>query len=668
MPEGGPALNGDLGGGLRYIDVVIDAKAGGGGKNKAVFDEITHAIVGRERRKTMKIKQQKLQSTAMTALAAAALTVAATASGAKPATFDWQVVVNNGFEIPDNPGRFYNSYNPPSVNASALVAFRARSTGRPGGPVSGIYARDMATLADITRIADRDTEVPQPNNTEYPIPGGQGATALSTFNEFPSFPRMALTADAVASRGNHQPVWTYVIGTDPDTGEDIETRAGTTGAYVNLDAKDPSSPLVTGASLLGAVPEFSDIFQVPGIDPATRFDVFPGAPAVTDAGVIAFKGNYAVADPTDPAVTVGKTGVFYRQVEDDFAGGTAAIQLTANSDTLVPNPGTCPPGTTFGSTAPPSAAGGHMVFVGFDNEDDPTCGGVYRAPLAQPPEQLTTLVGLETRVPGQGKATFNQLGEGLSYDGRLVGFWGPWGTETMTVRLYCPEEGNADRRDYCNNVFEDPDTGLIGGDPNSICDDTDDPMYPICYQEKEVPFNQGIFVYDTASPGQRLRLLARTGRGGQFDDFVYWNYSGAPPGAGESEGEAEPPRWRSSAFLAVSTADAATVIRVAFLARTGDIDPAINVYLDPVDGIYLATGPGQGPITTLIETGMDGTLLDTDAVWDDDEDPATPDVPLPVASLALERDAFRGDWLAITASMGVEEAGWAGIYLTEVPE
>ena len=30
-------------------------------------------------------------------------------------------------------------------------------------------------------------------------------------------------------------------------------------------------------------------------------------------------------------------------------------------------------------------------------------------------------------------------------------------------------------------------------------------------------------------------------------------------GAGESEGEAEPPRWRSSAFLAVSTADAATV-------------------------------------------------------------------------------------------------------------
>jgi hypothetical protein len=318
-----------------------------------------------------------------------------------------------------------------------------------------------------------------------------------------------------------------------------------------------------------------------------------------------------------------------------------------------------------------------MVFVGFDNEHDPTCGGVYRAPLAQPPEQLTTLVGLETRVPGQGNQTFTQLGEGLSYDGRLVGFWGAWGEETMTVRLYCPTEGNRIRRDFCNNVGDfapitDPQTGeiIIVGDPNSICnDETDDT--DLCYQEKEVPVNQGNFVYDTAakSPTQRLRLLARTGLGGQFDDFVYWNYSGAPPGAGESEGDAEPPRFRSLAFLAVSTADAATVIRVAFLARTGDIDPVTNVYLDPVDGIYLARGPGQGPITTLIETGMDGTILDPDAVWDDDEDLTTPDVPLPIASLALERDAFRGDWLAITASMGTEDTeGWAGIYLTEVPK
>lgn len=605
-------------------------------------------------------------------VALGAVAMAATAIGvsaAPPTTVDWQVVVNNGFEIPDNPGRYYNSYNPPSVNADALVVFRARSTGQQQGPVSGIYIRDMAMPGDINKIADRDTEVPQPNNTEYPLPGGQGATTLSTFNEFPSFPRIALTADAVATRGNHQPVWTYFIGTDPDTGEPVETRVGTTGAYVNLDAGHPlTSPLVTGASLLGAVPAFSDIFAVPGADPATRFDVFPGAPAITNAGVIAFKGNYSVDDPAsdDPEVTLGKTGVFYRRVIAADAGGDAAIQLVANSDTPVPNPGDCALGTTFGSTAPPSAAGGHMVFVGFDNEDDPTCGGVYRAPLS-PSRELTTLVGLEDKVPGQGNETFTQLGEGLSYDGRFVGFWGAWGAATWTVRLYCPEEGNRDRRDFCNNVGEfDPVTGTSPGDANSTCDDETDDT-DLCYQEKEVPVNQGIFVYDTVGKG-KLRLVARAGVDAGFDDFVYWNYSGAPPGVGESEGDAEPPRWRSSAFQAVSQRAGAT-FRVAFLARNGDIDPDTNLYVDPVDGIYLGQvlGASAPTLTTLVQTGMDGTVLDPDAVWDDDEIPSTPDVPLPIASLALERDAFRADWLAITASMGVEEAGWAGIYLTQLP-
>ena len=607
-------------------------------------------------------------------VALGAVAMAATAIGvsaAPPTTVDWQVVVNNGFEIPDNPGRYYNSYNPPSVNADALVVFRARSTGQQQGPVSGIYIRDMTTLAAINKIADRDAGVPQPNNTEYPLPGGQGATTLSTFNEFPSFPRIALTADAVATRGNHQPVWTYVIGTDPDTGEPVETRVGTTGVYVNLDAGHSlTSPLVTGASLLGAVPAFSDIFAVPGVDPATRFDVFPGAPAITNAGVIAFKGNYSVDDPAsdDPEVTLGKTGVFYRRIIAADAGGDAAIELVANSDTLVPNPGDCPAGTTFGSTAPPSAAGGHMVFVGFDNEDNPTCGGVYRAPLS-PSRELTTLVGLEDKVPGQGNETFTRLGEGLSYDGRFVGFWGAWGAATKTVRLYCPEEGNRDRRFFCNRT-PDPQTGEIpgggDGDTNSICYDADHNRLPVCYQEKEVPVNQGIFVYDTAGKGN-LRLVARAGVDAGFDDFVYWNYSGAPPGVGESEGDAEPPRWRSSAFLAVSQRAGAT-FHVAFLARNGDLD-SDNVYINTVDGIYLGEvlGASAPNITTLVQTGMDGTVLDPDAVWDDDEDASTPDVPLPIASLALERDAFRGDWLAITASMGVEEAGWAGIYLTHMP-
>ena len=591
------------------------------------------------------------------ALAAAACGVAGAPPAPQP---DWQVVVNNSDQIPET-NRNYNSYNPPSVNAGALVVFRARSTGQQQGPVSGIYVRDMATLDAIDKIADRETEVPPPNNTEYPVPGGQDTT-LATFNEFPSFPRIALTADAIVTRGNHQPVWTYVIGVDPDTGEPIETRVGTTGVYVNLDAGNPSSPLVTGASLLGAVPAFADIFAVPGVDPATKFDVFPGAPAVTDAGVIAFKGNYSVDDPAseDPEVTIGKTGVFYRPVVPADAGGDVPIQLVANSDTEVPNPGACAPGTTFGSTAPPSASGDQMVFVGFDNEDDPTCGGVYIALMAQPPAQLTTLVGLETPVPGQGGQTFTQLGEGLSYDGSFVTFWGAWGSETKTVRLYCPEEGNQVRREFCNNTGEfAPNLG----DPNSICDDDTDDT-DLCYQEKEVPVNQGIFGFDTVS--KRLRMVTRAGLDAEFDDFVYWNYSGAPPGAGESEGDAEPPRWRSSAFQAVAQRAGAT-FRVAFLARSGVIDPD-NLYVDPVDGIYLAEvlGAATPTVTTLVQTGMDGTLLDPDAVWDDDENPATPDVPLPIASLALERDALRGNLLAITASMGVEEAGWAGIYLTEI--
>jgi hypothetical protein len=585
-------------------------------------------------------------------------------------TFTWTTVVNNGDQIPGYTERFYNSYNPPSLNSSGLVVFRARSTGQSQGPVSGIFTRDMASPGGpIRTVANRDTEVPYPNNTEYPIPGDQGETTLATFNEFPSFPRMALTADAVATRGNHPPAWTYdvveseaPVALDEGEGEDEEetTRAGTTGAYVNLDARNPTNPLITGASLLGAVPEFSDIFAVPGVEPAIKFDVFPGAPAITDAGVIAFKGNY-----TDG---IGKTGVFYRQVMAEDAGGAAAIELVANSDTPVPNLGDCLPGTTFGSTAPPSAAGNQMVFVGFDNENDPTCGGVYLAPL-QPGSSLTTLVGLEDKVPGQGNETFTQLGEGLSYDGRFVGFWGAWGEETKTVRLYCPMEGNRDRRFFCNRA-EDPQTGEIpgggDGDENSICNDQDDRYFgERCYQEKEVPINQGIFVYDTTGKG-KLRLVARAGTDAEYDDFVYWNYSGAPPGVGEGEGDAEPPRWRSSAFQAVSQRAGAT-FRSAFLARNGELD-SDNVYINTVDGIYLgevlgATAPG---VTTLVQTGMDGTVLDPEAVWDDDESGETPDVPLPIASLALERDAFRGGWLAITASMGVEEAGWAGIYLTRV--
>ena len=36
--------------------------------------------------------------------------------------------------------------------------------------------------------------------------------------------------------------------------------------------------------------------------------------------------------------------------------------------------------------------------------------------------------------------------------------------------------------------------------------------------------------------------------------------------------------------------------------------------------------------------------------------------------MGIERDGFRGDSLAINVSMGSEEDGWAGIYVTTVPQ
>jgi hypothetical protein len=83
--------------------------------------------------------------------------------------------------------------------------------------------------------------------------------------------------------------------------------------------------------------------------------------------------------------------------------------------------------------------------------------------------------------------------------------------------------------------------------------------------------------------------------------------------------------------------------------------------LEPVDGIYMRGGPGASPLTTVVETGMDGTRIDPAAV------DALAGEGLPVTEIGLEREGFRGRWLTIAVTMGTEEAGWAGIYLTEVP-
>jgi cytochrome c553 len=392
------------------------------------------------------------------------------------------------------------------------------------------------------------------------------------------------------------------------------------------------------------------------------FDVFPGAPAVTDWLIIAFKGNYTVDG-------IGKTGVYYRELSDESAGGTNPVKLIANNtDSLIP--GTT---TVFGSTAPPSAANRQMVFAGFDDEWDPNFGGIYLAPLdgtPQPP--LTTLVSIGEKVPGESgnKATFTNLGEGVAFDGRYVGFWGAWGQQTRTVRLYCPMEGNRDRIAYCNQELVCADSDETIGDPNSVCDDTADPNYGIsCYQDKPVPVNQGIFVHDTAAPRGGTRAVAKTGA--RFDEFLFWNYSGRTPCVGRghhseegAEDDGEAARWRSSAFVAVSGQATAfkAVASGGDQGACGSCHSGGGVGSAPptpsharLTGIYLGQQPGQA-IVTVLDTRTDGQALDPEA-------PAGSTV----TELGIEREGLRGNWIAISAKMGTEEDGMAGVYLTTLP-
>ena len=551
-----------------------------------------------------------------------AIAGSAEAAQPKPYRFNWSTVVNNGDYMPTDscnpaapnpsspPCKKFNSYNQPSVNARQLVVIRARSRGGQGGePVHGVYIRDMAAAGPVVKVFDRDTLVPQPNNRN------------TVFQEPPSFPRIDMVSTTLASRGNHQPVWKVLNS----TGEIVE-QLGTTGIYTN-----PFGTLITGASKLGSVPSFS-FFQVPE-RPGTFFDVFPGAPSVTDSNVIVFKGNYTVD-------LVGKTGVYFRELLNvpipapgggslSPAGGTLPVVLIANnSDTFIP--GTK---TLFGSTAPPSAAYGMAVFAGFDNEENPTLGGIYLAPLTGPKPTLKTLVSIGAQVPGENRQTlFNRLGEGVSFDGRFVAFWGAWGTATKTLVLQCPTEGNKERVAFCKVQY-----------PQG---------FPV-----QVPVHQGVFVHDIQTT--QTRAVAKTPT--DYDDFLYWNFSGHVPGSSEGD-DGEPARWRSAAFVAVSgmvdgrLSD--TTFHAAFKARTGDV--VAGAYVDPVDGIYLGRGPGQIQISALVETGMDGTLLDPEAI------DADTGAPLAVTEMGIERDSFRGHSIVVNASMGSEETGWAGIYLTEV--
>ena len=518
----------------------------------------------------------------------------------------WTTVVNNGTNAPDVAnGAVYFSYNQPSVNDRGLVAFRARARPPVGGasgaagvgePLRGIFTRDMSVAASpVVTIASNMGPydiVPQPNNT-----GG-------TFNEMPSFPRIDAASNTVAFRGQSTPVLEYQVGVDPVTGEASTTRGGTSGVYTN-----PQGTLITGASLLGNVnnatfpanPDLSH-FQVPGTTPGTRFDQFPGAPTVT-GNTVAFKGNWA-----------GQTGVYFRDTVAN--GGTSpVVKIASSGDSFDNGQG----GTSvFGSTAPPSASNGKVTFLGLDNEAAPTAGGIFVSALSNP-SNLLSLVKIGVTQIGNGiSAVFKSIGEALSFDNRHIGFWGSWGSDTREVTVKCPTDGNQSLKTAC--LAQDT-SGTVG-----------DGIYTFA-----VPQDQGIFVVDIETGA--ITMKARAGQGQLFDDFLFWNFSGAPDDAGSDDADQEAPRWRSNAFLAQDD------FNTVFKALSGGVVGLYGNFGDELDDMF-----------TIAQVGQDGATIDPAAAG------------MAITSLGLERDGFRNGWLAINAGMANADESWAGIYVARVPE
>jgi ribosomal protein L29 len=165
--------------------------------------------------------------------------------------------------------------------------------------------------------------------------------------------------------------------------------------------------------------------------------------------------------------------------------------------------------------------------------------------------------------------------------------------------------------------------------------------------------NQGIFVADTQTG--TITKVARTSK--SIADFLYWTFSGKPPGVREREDDSdagELPRWRSSAFVSVSR-DLNGAFLAAFKARQGRIAPDENRYINPVDGIFVGN---SAQVVSLLDTTQAGQLLD----------PAAP-AGSKISALDIERESFRGTWLAVTAKMlePVSSESLAGIYLTNFP-
>ena len=492
---------------------------------------------------------------------------------------DWRTIANSNTIMPGSGNKLFSSFGQPSLNNKCAITFRGRSSGG-GEPARGVYTGNGCKLnASLLASATRGGMAPPPNNL------------AAEFNEFPAFPRLDLRSNLVVTRGQSRPVWEYAL---PD-GSD--TRIGTSGVYAGLIG----SSLATGASLLGTVPGF-EYYAVPG-HLGVRFDQFPGSPAVFGGDKIAFKGNFTDGN-------VSKTGVFVRHLYR--TEGKSPATRVADSDVLIP--GTS---TKFGSTAPPSAVDHTVVFAGFDNEEAPTMGGIYKA--SAPAYALKPVVTIGQMPPDGGALPFTKYGESITFDGLNIGFWAALGQEVRTVRLHCPTDGNAEVIASC--IEQCPSTDQDGN-----------------YCERDVPIEQGLYV---SRPNGALKVVARAGEGQQFKDFLFWTFSGRPPGVGESDSEDfELPRWRSTAFFSASKNGAN--VASAFKATTSD---------DKI-GIFGRSSLRRG-ISPLLIVGDDAAIVDANAPTGSK-----------ISALGLEREGLRKCILAINASFlnASTSETWAGLY------
>jgi hypothetical protein len=227
-------------------------------------------------------------------------------------------------------------------------------------------------------------------------------------------------------------------------------------------------------------------------------------------------------------------------------------------------------------------------------------------------------------------------------------FWGGWGGE-RDVPLVCPDEGNEAMRKACDDAT------------NDATEEGADTM-------GQVPMHQGFFLRDMQSGTSTV--IARTGDvvdGRAIEDFVYWNFSGRVPGKGHG-GEEDPEetlelaRWRSTSFGAVSGngTPGMAAVKAKFVDNDDDVENEQALLLRNVKPT------GVGDLMSVLRTGDLGSIVD----------PEAPDGAV-ISALGVERDGFRGNWLAVNVSMLVpvtevaaaadgeeseEETGWAGVY------